>query len=393
VTICCAPAANALGHLGDEEAVTPLAALLNESGTPIEAAASALVSIYDRYQRLYGEGAHIADLARLAINASGAQTLLDRLTGADTDELRVLARVLGWLEGAAVERALTWLLGKPDVRKEVIESLINYGPRVVDLLIEQIEAEDIETRQAAVIALGRIGDRRATLALARLLTGDMELTVVAAGALAKIGDRRAFEPLLSLLGHSNAAARQAVISALNSLGHPELPSRIAVFLNDPDPRVRESAVKIAGYFGYPECADLLLERASDADENVRRAAIDALISLTASTMQREAAISALAHLPAEQIDLVGEGLKQAKVEVRRSLIEALGRMKQLRASAWLSAALDDDDASVRLAAATALGHLGNRGAEQKLMLIARSDPDSAVRRAAYLALHRQGIED
>ncbi len=106
------------------------------------------------------------------------------------------------MEGAAIERALTQLLGKPSARKEVIEALVRYGERVTDLLIEQVEAEDLETRRAAVIALGRIGDPKSVPALLRVLTQDSELVMVTAGALAKLGDPRAFETLLSMIGPS-----------------------------------------------------------------------------------------------------------------------------------------------------------------------------------------------
>lgn len=590
-----APAAEALGHLGDEDAVAPLSALLNQPGSPVEVIAGALATIHDRYEKLYGEGEHIAALARREIDATGAQNLIDGLEMVSAEALPGYALVMGWLDGEAVERALTRLLGHPSARRGVVEALVRYGPRVVELLIEQLEAEDLETRKAAVIALGRIGDRRATQALVRALQCDEELTVVAAGALAKLGDRSAFEALLGFIGHENAAVRQAVISALNSLGHPEMPARLRPLLSHSDVRVRESAVKIAGYFGYPECVDLLLERCRDEDERVRRAAIehlpyieddrvipaltaaleresprvravaahalaqiesesalshllpalddpdswvryfaarsigrhgygealeplarlartdpasqvriaaiealgeigderavailaplseakdrdmaraalsalghighpmalqpllsalrspdaeqridalravaerggpdaastlewaaaadgedrvvraaieglerlaariepdageaiDALVELTAGEgMRREAAIAALAHMRAEWIERVARGLGHARAEVRRSVVEALGRMKDARASRRITAALEDADATVRLSAATALAYLGSHSAEQKLALLARQDPDPAVRRAAYRALRR-----
>src|SRR6185369_17660834 len=98
----------------------------------------------------YHEGSYIADLTRGMIAATGTQNLLDALAEADPDQLRPLALVLGWLEGAAVERALTQLIGHPAARKEVIEALVRYGSRVTDLLIAQLKSEDLETRQAAV---------------------------------------------------------------------------------------------------------------------------------------------------------------------------------------------------------------------------------------------------
>jgi HEAT repeat protein len=412
------------------------------------------------------------------------------------------------------------------------------------------------------------------------------LTIVAAGALGKIGDRRAFEALLEMIGHPDASVRQAVIAAINSLGHPEMAGRAMVLLEDPNPYVRESAVKIAGYFGYAECAGLLLERCLDEDENVRRAAIEhipfleddralpvltdalesgtprvraaaakafaqveraaalshllgalrdpdswvryyaarslghhgygegldplaeaaktdgashvriaalaslgmihgpravavltsfvaspdpdiaraalkslgqidhadalppllealrsssaelrfevvralgkrggadainamqwaaaadpesrvaeeaidalgrlatpesiaALVNLTAEPACREASISSLARLGEQKIALIGKGLKHDQSSVRRAVVEALGRMKHPQASEALSGALNDEEASVRLAAVNSLAHLGNRSVERKLMALMRTDPDTAVRRAAQRAL-------
>ena len=235
-------AADALGQLGDEQVVAPLAALLNMPDAPVLAVAQSLATLYDRYEAAYSEGVHIADLLRPAINLTGMQNLLDALPGAQGDELRSLALVLGWLEGAAVERALTQLLGQPSARAEVLQALVRHGERVTALLIEQLEAEELETRQAAVIALGRIGDAQAVPALTRVLTADDELAIATAGALANIGDRRAFDPLLSLLGHPEAAVRQG-----GDFG-PQLagPPRHAVPRGGPVAPSRSAGARIGG---------------------------------------------------------------------------------------------------------------------------------------------------
>jgi HEAT repeat protein len=581
------PATDALGQLGDEDVVGPLAELLNTPGAPALVIAQALAALHDRYEKSYQEGSYIADLARGAIDAAGVRNLLDAIDQTSGDNLRALALVLGWLEGEAVERALVRLLGQSTARKEVIEALVRYGERITQLLIEQLHAEEVETRKAAVIALGRIGGSRAVPALVQALDDD-ELTIVVAGALGKIGDRRAFNALLELIGHTDAAVRQAVISAINSLGHPEMADRALRLLDDSNPHVRESAVKIAGYFGYAECTDLLLERCSDEEESVRRAAIehipylederviptlvdaletgtprmraaaanafahvesdaamphllgalkdadswvryfatrsigkhrygesvdaltalaqaddashvriaavdslgkiggphaiavlasisessdldlaraalkslgqinhpdamppllealrskngllrlealnalgarggedevkamqwtaaadpddgvaqasidalarlatpeaiDALVNLTAETVRREASVAALSGLGEQKINLIANGLKHSQSSVRRAIVDALGRMKHPLASETLSGALDDPEATVRLAAVNALAHLGSRSAERKLLALMRADPDTAVRRAAQKALSR-----
>src|SRR5215210_3413575 len=54
-------AVGALGGVGDEEAVAPLAGLLNAPNAPTLAAARALAAVHDRYQKLHDEGAYVAD--------------------------------------------------------------------------------------------------------------------------------------------------------------------------------------------------------------------------------------------------------------------------------------------------------------------------------------------
>jgi HEAT repeat protein len=370
------PAANALGKLGDEGAVAPLAALLNTPHAPTYVIAESLAVLYDRYEKLYGEGKHIADMSRRAIDATGAQNLLDALDEHRTENLRPLALVLGWLEGAAVENALTRLLGRTDVRNEIVEALVRHGAGVTDLLIEQLDAEDLEIRRSAVVALGRIGDARATSALIRVLHEDSELIIPTASALAKIGDRSAFDALLALIGDRDAAIRQAVVGALNSLGAPEMPARIIPLLDDLDPNVRESAVKIAGYFGYPECADLLLERCRDEDERVRCAAIEHLPYLDDPRVART----------------LIDALEQETPKVRAAAAAALAHVEEAESKSHLVNALKDTDAWVRYFAARSLGQRRAEECIDALAGVAQGDKFNHVRIAALDALGRIGGE-
>lgn len=379
--LLCTAAVDALGQLGDASVVQPLARLLNKSGAPVCVIAQAIAKLYDRYETAYGEGSYIIDLARAAINPTGAQNVLDALqeanAGASTgaSPLRALVLILGHLEGAAVERALTQLLGQATVRSAVVEALVRYGKRVTDLLIKQLlVTEDLEIRQAALVALGRIGDARAVPALTRLLTTDPELTIATAGALAQIGDARAFEALLGLIGHPDPAVRQAVIATLNSLGHPDMPTRLVDLLQDTDPLVRESAVKIAGYFAFEECVALLLERCQDADENVRRAAIEL--------------IPYLENAPV--LPVFVQALEDEAPKVRASAVRALGQIESALAFPYLLSALNDSDAWVRYYTARAIGWHGYPEAVPALEQLVLSDPADHVRSAAIEALGRVG---
>ena len=246
-------AAEALGELGDDQTAPLLADMLNRPGAPVAVIARALTAIHERFERRLQEGGHIADRVRPRVKAAGIQQLSEALK-ASADDLGPLARVLTWLEGPAVETALTRLLGEPRVRKEVVDALVRIGVGVVDRLIGQLASEDLEIRQAVVMALGRIGDVRSVPVLVEALERHPEMMVYTAGALAKIGDRQAFEPLLGFLGHPDPAVRIAIIGALNSIGHPQMPAAIARRLADPDALVREARLPGGRLFRLPPAA-------------------------------------------------------------------------------------------------------------------------------------------
>ena len=398
---------NLLGQLGDESVVAPLTAILN---TPETAAthliAGALAALSDRYEKQYGEGRHIADIASHEISATGVQNLLDQLEEwTSKEDVRSIALVLGWLKRPGVDRALTRLLGQIDLRDEIIEALVSHGPATVDLLMSQLTAEDMEVRRSAVVALGRIGDSTATSALVNALS-DEALAFDAANALGQIGDPQAVDGLLNLIGSEDASLRQAVVAALNALGEPSLSQRIIPLLSDPDPNVRESVVKIAGYFGYPEAADALVELSRDPNERVRSAAIEHLpfvederaFDVLVNAMKAEtpnvraAAARALGNMEAPQVvtQLI-EGLGDDDVWVRYFSARALGRRRDEKSVEALGKVIEKEEFNhVRIAALDSLGQIGG----QRVAAIAGelvSDDDPDVAHAAQAALDKNAI--
>jgi HEAT repeat protein len=369
-----APVIDVLGEHGDEDVAIPLLNLVNVSDGPADVIADALAGLYERYEHGYGAGEHIAGLVRRGITARGTQRILDAVNRVAADRLPGLAKVLSWLEGEPVQRALTRLLGHESVRAQIVEALVRHGAGVVALLIEQLRVEDLETRQAAAVALGRIGDRRATAALIQSLN-DPELAVPAAGALARIGDRDAFEGLLALLGSHDASIRQAAIAALNSIGHPDMAARVAPLLSDSDPLVRESALRIAGYFGYTDCVDHVLQSCRDQSETVRRAAIESLAFFDDPRVVPTLAGALDQHQPAA---------------VRAAAAAALMRSDQHVAVDALAQALRDSDPWVRYVALRSLGSMGDRGVVPAVLEALRSDPAPHVRLAAIDVLGRLG---
>jgi HEAT repeat protein len=368
--------AEALGQLGDELVVVPLVKLLNDPSAPTEVVADALSGLFERYDQRYGAGDHIASLVRGTIDPTGTQNLLDAVQRVGPDRLRGIARVMGWLNGPAVQRALVRLLGQQAVRAQVVEAMVRYGAGVVELLIDQLRAEDLDTRQAAAVALGRIGDRTATPALVAALR-DPELAVAVASALARIGDYDAFDDLLGLLDHPDTAVRQAAIGALNSIGHPDMAARILPLLDDPNPIVRESAVKIAGYFGYRECVDRVIDRCADAAEAVRRAAVEHLPFFD----------------PPKTIPALLHALEHDTAPVRAAAATALARVSESDALAPLVRALDDRDPWVRFCALRSIGAFANRAVAPAVLDVIERDRAGHVRLAAIDALGRLDTPD
>jgi HEAT repeat protein len=369
------PAVNLLGQLGDESIVAPLTALLNTPNAPTRLIADALASLTDRYQQRFGEGRYIADLARGDISPTGVQNLLDALEAPGEENLRSIALVLGWLRRPGVDQALTRLMGRTDLRNEIIESLVQHGQDTVDLLISQLDSEDLEARRSAVVALGRIGDAKATAPLLIALR-DEALTIEIANALARIGDSTAGDALLALIGNSDPSIRQAAVNALNSLALPSMEKRIIPLLNDPDPNVRESAAKIAGYFGYAESAGGLIELCRDPHEQVRCAAVE--------------------HLPYLEnkrvLDVLSRAIKEETPKVRAAAARALGNLEAAESVRYLVEALADEDAWVRYFSARALGRQRSKDSIEALEKVLLEEEFNPVRIAALDSLGQIGGE-
>ena len=370
-----AAAAEALGHIGDEDAVGPLVDALARPATSVAAVVEALTRIQHRYETSTSDGEEIKELVRRRLSPEGMRRILASLEHASSESVRALISVAGWLRDPEVPSALVRLLGAEEARHDVVEAFVRVGSAAVPLLIEQLGATDRDTRRAAIVALGRIGDRRAVEPLVGLLDErTSDLSVAVASALARLGDPRAFEPLLALLGDKDVAVRQAIVGALNSIGHPDMASRICPLLREPDALVRESAVKIAGYFGYATCVDCVVARCADEDEAVRAAAIE--------------------HLPyfddGRALQIFASVLDKDTPRVRAAAAKALGSVAGAPALLLLRKATGDADAWVRYFAASSMGHQGDGSALDILRRLATTDPAPHVRIAAIEAIGRIG---
>jgi HEAT repeat protein len=388
-------AAEALGKIGDEDVVPPLAEALGNPSLPVQPVVHALTQIHDRYQTAFAGGEQIADLIRRHATDVGVMRVLDAIGNTPANMVRPLVVVLGWLRDPAIPASLARLLGSHEARHDVIEAFVRHGSSAVMLLIDYLTTGDQETRRSAVVALGRIGDRRAVPALIeRLKNDDRELRLPIVAALARLGDVRAFEALLGLLGDDDIATRQAVIGALNSIGHPEMAARILPMLADANPLVRESAVKIAGYFGYESCITGVLACCADPDEAVRAAALEHLPYFddpralpvlrraieTDTPVARAAAAKALAFVTSPDVQgMLERATGDPEPWVRYFSTISLGRQQTGTSVDTLARVANHDPAPhVRVAAVEAIGAIDGPLATDVLIPLAARADDSGL---------------
>ncbi|MFH1000493.1 MAG: HEAT repeat domain-containing protein, partial [Bacteroidota bacterium] len=229
-----------------------------------------------------------------------------------------------------------------------------------------LQSDEDETRKAAAIALGRIGDPNSTQALIEMIGENEDLTIFVIGSLAKLGVSEAFEPLLKQLGNPNPSIRRATIAALNSIGHPEMPTRIQKLLETGTSLELESAIQIAGYFGYQNCKNLIKKCIENPDIKISCAAIENL-----PFFEDESSIDILVKLYTE-----------GSTRVRASVVKAVRHIDSKDNRAVLATSLNDEDPWVRYYAIRSISNLYQKEHLFKLMLMAKSDPAIQVRMAA-----------
>ncbi|HET9454899.1 MAG TPA: HEAT repeat domain-containing protein [Gemmatimonadaceae bacterium] len=365
------PAANCLGAIGGEDVVEPLARLLVRAFPAPVPIARTLATIDTRLST-EGASGRVADRVGRAAPEEAPKVLIKALAKAREEDAEAIAVVLGWLKGEGIDEALAGLLAREGIRARVADVLSRRGLPAVEPLLQVVRGGTAEMKQAAAVALGRIGSDRAVHDLTRLLGGEPELAIAAAGALGAIGDRGAFEKLLALLGHPHAMVRQAVVSAINSIGHRDTEWAVASRLADPSPYAREAAVRISGYFGFQTALAPMIDLARDPEEAVRRAAIEHLANFE-DVRAADAVHFALEHDPA--------------VSVRCAAVRALGQVETRAAFDALLRACTDPVIWVRYFAVRTIGRRGDEhGVPALLMKLATSDPAPPVRIAAIEAL-------
>ena len=378
-------AAQALGEIGNAEAINALVKSLNSSDLHVQPAVmSALATI--------GE--------------PSVDALIDAL---DSDSILLVRTAIDALGRVGSPRAAGPLRHVAATRNAVLRDLaLKSLARIPDEaaikpLIEQLQAEAWAARRQAAIALAQANRDLAAPALIAALS-DPEPVVARAAAASldlhkwkptaetdpvsaaafwvalRYWDRAvdlggaAIEPLMARLRDAAWEERRGPTDALIKLGEPALEPLIEA-LQDEDPGVRHSAAYALGRIEEAketEAGDALKELLSDANEPVRAAAARSLGLLGATEAVpllierlhdapavRANASSALAMFGDQAVPALAEVLEDEDPNVRAAAAEALGASNSAEAVTPLIDALSDEEESVRLPVARGLARLGD----------------------------------
>lgn len=301
------------------------------------------------------------------------------------------------------------------VRAAVARALGELGdPRASAALVLALADNDEDVRALAAHALGRLGQDSATVSLVALVERDqnVDVRVQAIGALGQIGSDAAIAALIEYLGNDAAGIhatrlRSASVAALAGLGQKAADPVTLCVTNEVSPLRANGCAEILGRIGGKGAVPALTTalRAGRVDRVVALGALGALGDpaglpatleyLTApDTSVRVAAIEACRGLLAtgapegRAVEPIIAALNAPELlaSERLGLATILGLTRSARAAPTLMAmAKDADDVALKRVALEALGLLGPAG-QQQVLLTALDDEEPTIRFAAALSL-------
>lgn len=184
----------------------------------------------------------------------------------------------------------------------------------------------------------------------------------------------ALPSLLTLLKHSDAAARLQVVHTLSKIADPRATKALLHVLNDQDDEVARRAIFALGRIGSPQALTVLIAGLGHADAERCN---------TLSTAVQGFGIAALAPLTS--------GLQHEQASVRAHAADILGLIGHAESTPALARALKDSEWDVRFAALSALGNLPDPQAANAIRE-AINDPDSRIRAVATRLLKDRQVK-
>lgn len=385
-----------------EDATGPLAAALEDSSWRVRRAAAqgfatvndaerarALIDIVrDRHRNSAALNAALSAIAQTPADVLPAVVALLDAPESDAERRTYAALALGLLGRRAAVPALLRRLEDPDanVRFHAVEALGRIGAReAAPALAAVAESRDFSVAFAALDALASIGEPSVAARIVPLLDDEL-LCTAAADALAHLGGAEVIGPLLQLV-HRADDMLLPVAGALATLDRRRGRERDGGVLvaelarTSLTPEIEQAIVAALPTAGPAEMEGLALmlewRQTGTADQ--------ALASLLArADVRRTVADILVARGSAAVAPLLAQ-LDASDDEVRIAAAAALGQIGNPRATASLAVLLDDAT-EVAVVAAGALGSIGDPAAFEPLVQHL-GHPHAAVRQAVVGALN------
>lgn len=338
-------AAQALGELEDPRAVKPLIEALDDSNQWVRIVAAEALG------QIRHEGSIEALIYALNDNSVWVR--------------RASVVALGQIgDFTAISSLMQRLLRPPDsewpeeLHDVIAKALGAIGGPAIEGLIDALEDSDMWVSSAAARALGQIGDPQAIVPLTDLMKRDSKWSRSAATqALVQIADARAVRAALTT---DEAPRAFWKLMALKEIDESTL-RQLKDLLEDPDEQIRARAAEVLGQLGDREGS-------ADSLATVFQAAAkpDVIARPFLESTLRQQSLSQLEGIlqdqpPPETPDSVGPlvaALQDSAAEVRLAAAEALGKIGDANVIGALHQALADPDSRVRAAVARTLGEIG-----------------------------------
>ncbi len=159
-------------------------------------------------------------------------------------------------------------------RDRALDSMKEFGPELIEHIIELLHDANEEVRAAALVVAGSFDDRRivpATIAL--LKDPDWWVRITAADTLGHLGDALAVDALIEVLGDPDT--RWAAVEALGRIGDTRSLQALGNLLRDPAAEVRIEVLLALRNFQHPKILGVLRQvAANDPDRGVRARALE-----------------------------------------------------------------------------------------------------------------------